>query len=111
MSKNEPIPTAERRKSLIASLLQKLNLRFPGLFVLLGLIFFADLAVPDFIPFVDEIVLAILTTIFGLWQAKRPAGEIKAPPMGYADRPAAPGKRGDVVDAEVIDVEVIDERK
>jgi hypothetical protein len=111
MSQNEPLPTAERRKSLIASLLQKLNLRFPGLFVLLGLIFFVDLAVPDFIPFVDEIVLAILTTIFGLWQAKRPPEEIKAPPMGYANRPVPPGKRSDVVDAEVIDVEVIDDRK
>jgi hypothetical protein len=31
----------------------------------------ADLLIPDVLPFVDEIVLALLTAIFGLWRERR----------------------------------------
>lgn len=71
MNATEPKDDRAARRGRIASLLEKLNLRFPGLFVLLAAIFLADLVVPDFIPFVDEIVLALLTTMFGLWKKQR----------------------------------------
>ncbi len=59
----------------IAGVIRRLGLRFPGLFVILLAVTLADLAVPDIIPFVDEIVLATLTAIFGLWKERRtPAG-------------------------------------
>lgn len=54
--------TATRRAS---------RLRFPTLFILVGLLFLVDLLVPDFIPFVDEIILGIVTVILGLMREKR----------------------------------------
>ena len=50
---------------------QRLGLRFPTLFLILLTVTLADLAVPDIIPFVDEIVLAALTALFGLWKERR----------------------------------------
>lgn len=41
------------------------TLRFPQLFVLLGVLFFADLVVPDLIPFFDELLLGLLTVMVG----------------------------------------------
>ncbi len=64
-------PESSRRRGILQKLLGGLNLRFPGLFALLAVIFLVDLVVPDFIPFVDEIILAILTAIFGLWKDRR----------------------------------------
>ncbi len=56
---------------MLARLLARLNLRFPVLFVLLATVTAADLVVPDILPFVDELVLALLTAIFGLWRNRR----------------------------------------
>jgi Family of unknown function (DUF6116) len=50
---------------------QRLGLRFPALFVILLVVTLVDLVVPDIIPFVDEIVLAALTALFGLWRERR----------------------------------------
>ena len=41
------------------------NLRFPTLFLLLAGLFALDLVVPDFVPFVDEILLGLATLIVG----------------------------------------------
>jgi len=41
------------------------KLRFPKLFLLTAGLFVADLIVPDFIPFVDEILLGLLTLLLG----------------------------------------------
>lgn len=79
-----PIPPGARavRASLIGRLLAKLNLRFPGLFALLLVLTVADLLVPDPIPFLDEIVLALLTALFGLWKdRRRPAPSPPPPPL------------------------------
>ena len=51
---------------------RRLGLRFPTLFVILLTVTVADIIIPDVIPFVDEIVLAALTAIFGLWKERRP---------------------------------------
>jgi hypothetical protein len=55
----------------VARAFRRLGLRFPALFVILLTVTLADLAIPDIIPFVDEIVLAALTAIFGLWRERR----------------------------------------
>jgi hypothetical protein len=59
------------RQGLIERLVGRFNLRFPTLFVLLAALTAADMIVPDCIPFVDEIGLALLTLIFGLWRQRR----------------------------------------
>ncbi|MBI5443459.1 MAG: hypothetical protein HY900_19890 [Deltaproteobacteria bacterium] len=64
-------PEDLRRRGIIQRLLGGMNLRFPGLFALLAAVFVLDVLIPDFIPFVDEIILAILTMIFGLWKERR----------------------------------------
>jgi hypothetical protein len=56
---------------MLDRLLARLNLRFPVLFLLLATVTAADLVVPDILPFVDEIFLALLTAIFGLWRNRR----------------------------------------
>jgi hypothetical protein len=68
---------ADRHTSIATSLLGRLNLRFPWLFLILAGLTLADLLIPDFIPFADEIGLAILTLLLGSWKSRRtppPAG-------------------------------------
>ncbi len=60
-----------RLRRLIAALLGRLNLRFPTLFIILLTVTVADVLIPDPLPFVDEIVLAVLTALFGLWRKRR----------------------------------------
>jgi len=59
------------RVSLLGRLLQRLNLRFPSLFVLFAVLTLADLIVPDVIPLADEIGLALLTLLLGMWKDRR----------------------------------------
>ncbi len=82
-------PDALRRRGIIHRLLGGMNLRFPGLFALLATVFLIDLVVPDFIPFVDEIILAILTAIFALWKDRR-ATIVTTAKSGPPLPPAAP---------------------
>jgi len=59
------------------------GLAYPKLFVLLALVFVADVLVPDAIPFADEILLGLATAILGLWRRKKrspPAPQAAAPP-------------------------------
>ena len=51
------------------------RLRFPTLFFLIALLFVVDLIVPDFIPFVDEIILGLMTVVLGLLRERRDDGE------------------------------------
>jgi hypothetical protein len=46
------------------------RLKFPQLFLLAAGLFLFDLIVPDFVPFIDEILLAIGTLILGSWEKK-----------------------------------------
>lgn len=59
------------RMSFVGRILQRLNLRFPSLFVLFALLTLADLVIPDVIPLADEIGLALLTLLLGLWKDRR----------------------------------------
>lgn len=84
------------RQSLIQRALERLNLRFPTLFVLLLALTLVDLAVPDLVPFADEAILALLTVLVGLWKDRRAARTGRgtrgipaaraAQPSGAADR-------------------------
>ena len=62
---------APNRVSALSRLLQRLNLRFPTLFLILGGFTLIDIVVPDFIPFIDEIGLALLTVLFGMWKDRK----------------------------------------
>ncbi|HSX62058.1 MAG TPA: DUF6116 family protein [Tahibacter sp.] len=56
------------------------RLRFPRLLLLTAALFFVDLVVPDLIPFVDEILLALVTLLLSRWK-KKPAAPT---PLGPA---------------------------
>jgi hypothetical protein len=64
--------------SFLARLLASLNLRFPALFALFAVLTFLDFVLPDPWPLVDELGLALLTLLLGLWRERR--------------RPPAPGR-------------------
>jgi hypothetical protein len=86
-------PETLRKRGIIQKLLGGLNLRFPGLFALLAAVTLLDIFIPDFIPFLDEIVLAILTMIFGLWKERRATVVTTAtggPPLPPAQPPRPP---------------------
>lgn len=68
------------RVSLFGRILQRLNLRFPSLFVLFAVLTLADIIVPDVIPLADEIGLALLTLLLGLWKERRPRSRAQASP-------------------------------
>jgi hypothetical protein len=47
------------------------RLRFPKLFGITLAIFVLDVLIPDLIPFVDEILLALVTALLGSWKRRR----------------------------------------
>lgn len=51
------------------------GLRFPVLFVITAAVFLADLAFPDVLPFVDEILLGLATVLLGAWKERGRNGE------------------------------------
>ena len=55
------------------------RLRFPVLFVIAAGLFLLDLAVPDMIPFADEVLLGLGTALLASWRKRKvePGG---APP-------------------------------
>ena len=59
------------RVSVLGRVLQRLNLRFPSLFVLFAVLTLADVLIPDVIPLADEIGLALLTLLLGMWKDRR----------------------------------------
>ncbi len=61
-----PLPAA-----VATSLAERLNLRFPVLVILLAAVTVLDVLIPDLIPFVDEIGLALLTLVLSRWKARR----------------------------------------
>lgn len=62
------------------------RLRFPQLFAFVLILFLVDLAVPDMVPFLDEILFGLLTVLLGSLRSGE-AGE--APP----EKDVTPGRR------------------
>jgi hypothetical protein len=62
------------RGPIVGLLLRYLGrLRFPYLLIATALLFLVDLVVPDFIPFVDEILLGLATLLLASWRKREPA--------------------------------------
>lgn len=51
------------------------RLRFPQLFLATAGLFLLDLLIPDLIPFIDEMILGLLTLLLGTWKKDRPSEE------------------------------------
>lgn len=47
------------------------RLRFPNLFLVTLALFVLDVLIPDMIPFVDEILLGLVTLMLGNWRSNR----------------------------------------
>ena len=59
------------------------RLRFPTLFLVTAGLFVFDLVVPDFVPFIDEIMLGLGTLILSSWKGGRSdRGPPDLPPPG-----------------------------
>ncbi len=56
------------------------GLRYPRLFGIAGFLLVADLLIPDLIPFVDEILLAVLTALLASLKNRRDAPSNPPPP-------------------------------
>lgn len=57
---------------LLAPLLRWLGkLSYPRLFLLAAGLFFADVIIPDFIPFADEILLGLGTLLLANWKNRK----------------------------------------
>ena len=67
-------PEQMRSTPIVRILIRYLSrLRFPQLFLLTAAIFVINVIVPDPIPFVDEILLALATRLLGSWKKQRDA--------------------------------------
>lgn len=60
-------------RSPIAALIQRFlpGMKFPVLFVILAVLLGLDLILPDPVPMIDEVGLAILTLLVGSWRSRR----------------------------------------
>ena len=47
------------------------RLRFPTLFLVIAALFAFDLVIPDFIPFLDEILLGLGTVLLASWKNRK----------------------------------------
>jgi Family of unknown function (DUF6116) len=47
------------------------RLRFPTLFKIVAALFVVDLLVPDFVPFIDEIILGLSTLLLANWKNRK----------------------------------------
>ena len=69
-----PDPVRDASKTLITRFAS--GLKFPQLFAFVATLFVLDLLIPDLIPFVDEILLGLVTLLLGSLKNKQAA----APP-------------------------------
>ncbi|MHC4385260.1 MAG: DUF6116 family protein [Planctomycetota bacterium] len=47
------------------------RLRFPTLLAIAAVLFVADLAFPDALPFADELLLGVVTAVLASWKKRR----------------------------------------
>jgi len=70
-------------RGLIPTLIARFagRLRFPQIFAFTGTLFLLDLLIPDLIPFMDEMMLGLLTLLLGMWRKDAvPTDEPPKPP-------------------------------
>lgn len=89
-----------RPSSPITALVSRLipGIRYPWLVAILAGLFAIDLVVPDPVPFLDEVVLAVLTFLVASWRTRQdderppprditPPDEAEELPPGDGDQP------------------------
>ncbi len=57
------------------------RLSYPRLFILTAVLFGLDLVIPDFIPFVDEILLGLGTLLLANWKKRKKPAASGTPPI------------------------------
>ena len=63
------------------------KLKHPTLFKLVGALFVINVFVPDFIPFIDEILLGLGTLVLANWKERnKPMGDDGNPPIDGSAR-------------------------
>jgi hypothetical protein len=62
------------------------RMRFPQLFAVLAGLLLLDLLMPDPIPFLDEIILAVFTLLVGMWREREPDPFPKPPEKNVTPR-------------------------
>lgn len=67
-------PTRSPVQEVVGSLAGRL--KHPWLFALLAVLLLLDLVIPDPIPLVDEVVLALLAVLVGSWRTRRSDGRL-----------------------------------
>jgi len=69
-------------RSPIAAMIERVlpGLKYPYLFAILAVLLGLDLLVPDPIPLLDELGLAVLTLLVGSWRKRRPEPVAPDPP-------------------------------
>ncbi len=68
------------------------RMRFPKLALLVALLFVVDLVVPDPIPFIDEIVMGLMTVLLARWRERpREQPRKNVTPKQDTPRPGALG--------------------
>ena len=91
----EQPPTRSPLTALVGRLLPRL--RYPYLFLVLGGLFLVDLLIPDPIPLVDELLLAVLTFIaasFGTRKDAEPGPRDITPPSSDTGTPSLSSGKG-----------------
>ena len=63
------------------------KLKFPSLFIITAILFVVDLFVPDPFPFADELLLGLLTVLFGTWRERRKQPKPGTLPEKTGDEP------------------------
>ena len=80
---------SENKPSGIFPLSLLSDLRFPQLFLVLGLLFLVNLFVPDPVPLVDEAILGVLTLMVGFLRKATPP----QPPYEPPEKPFKPPEK------------------
>jgi hypothetical protein len=63
---------AKQSAGLVGTVLRFASgLRFPWLFAMVAFLFGVDLLLPDVFPFVDELLLGLLTLTLGSWRRRK----------------------------------------
>lgn len=65
------------------------KLKYPWLLGLTLAVFLADVFIPDFLPFVDEIMLAAMTALFATWRERKAATAPQPPIQTIRPNPPA----------------------
>jgi hypothetical protein len=66
-----PAPSSEFVQKTVS------RLKFPQAFALFAALFVFDVVFPDFVPFIDEILLGLGTALFAMWRERVPVAPAK----------------------------------